>query len=39
MRITKFLSNIVEEINSRFSIIAGPSSPKNKTLNAEKATD
>ena len=39
MRITKFLSNIVEEINSRFSIIAGPSSPKNETLNAEKATD
>lgn len=39
MRITKFLSNIVEEINSRFSIIAGPSSPKNETLNAEKATN
>jgi len=39
MRITKFLSNIVEEINSRFSMIAGPFSPKNETLNAEKATD
>jgi DNA-binding IclR family transcriptional regulator len=28
MRITKFLSNIVEEINYRFSMIVGPFSPK-----------
>ena len=35
MRITKFLSNIVKEINSRFSMIAGPFSEKNETLNSE----
>ena len=39
VRIAKFLSNIVEEINYRFSMIAGPFSPKNETLNAEKANN
>jgi DNA-binding IclR family transcriptional regulator len=39
MRITKFLSNIVEEINYRFSMIAGPFSPKNETPHAEKANN
>jgi IclR family KDG regulon transcriptional repressor len=34
IRITKFLSNIVEEINYRFSVIAGPFSPKNEKLKA-----
>jgi len=38
-RIAKFLSNIVEEINYRFSMSAGPFSPKNETLNAEKANN
>jgi DNA-binding IclR family transcriptional regulator len=39
MRITKFLSNIVEEINYRFSMIAGPFSPRNETPHAEKANN
>ena len=39
MRIAKFLSNIVEEINYRFSMSLGPFSPKNETLNAEKANN
>jgi DNA-binding IclR family transcriptional regulator len=39
MRITKFLSNMVEEINYRFSMIAGPFSPENERLNGEKATN
>jgi DNA-binding IclR family transcriptional regulator len=34
MRIAKFLSNIVEEINYRFSMSAGAFGPKNETLNA-----
>jgi IclR family KDG regulon transcriptional repressor len=37
MRIANFLSNIVEEINSRFSMIAGPFSAQTETLGAEKA--
>jgi IclR family KDG regulon transcriptional repressor len=39
IRITKFLSNIVEEINYRFSMIAGPFNPKNETPNAENTTN
>jgi len=38
-RIAKSLSDIVEEINYRFSMIAGPFNPMNETLNAEKATN
>ena len=34
MRITQFLSNIVKEINYRFSMIAGPLGPVNEALNA-----
>ena len=37
MRITRFLSKIVEEINYRFSMIAGPFGPENEKLNGEKA--
>jgi DNA-binding IclR family transcriptional regulator len=37
MRIARFLSNTVEEINYRFSMISGPFSPMHETLNAEKA--
>jgi len=33
MRITKFLSDIVKEINYRFSMIAGPFNHMNETLN------
>ena len=33
MRITKFLSDIVKEINYRFSMIAGPSNHMNEALN------
>ncbi len=33
MRMTKFLSNIVKEINCRFSMIAGPFSQTNERLN------
>jgi len=36
MRIAGFLSNTVEEINYRFSMISGPFSPMHETLNAEK---
>ncbi len=38
MRIAKSLSHLVEEINSRFSMSAGPFSPKNETLHSEKAS-
>jgi DNA-binding IclR family transcriptional regulator len=34
IRFTKFLSNIIEEINSRFSMIAGPFNHMNQALNA-----
>ena len=37
IRITRFLSNMVEEINYRFSMIAGPFGPENEKLNGEKA--
>ena len=37
MRITKFLSNMVEEINYRFSMIAGPFNPENEALYGKKA--
>ena len=37
IRIAEFLSNTVKEINYRFSMIAGPISQMNETLNAEKA--
>jgi DNA-binding IclR family transcriptional regulator len=39
VRITKFLSNLVKEINCRFSMITGPFNHMNETLNAEKATN
>jgi DNA-binding IclR family transcriptional regulator len=38
-RMTKFLSNMVEEINYRFSMIAGPFTPDNDKLNGGKATN
>jgi len=38
-RMTEFLSNMVEEINYRFSMIAGPFTPDNDKLNGGKATN
>jgi len=38
-RIATFLSNIIEEINHRFFMSAGFSSPKNETLSGEKANN
>jgi DNA-binding IclR family transcriptional regulator len=38
-RMKEFLSNMVEEINYRFSMIAGPFTPDNDKLNGGKATN
>ena len=39
MRITKSLSTIVEEIHNRFSMVAGPISPRNEGEIAEKVSN